>query len=160
MISPFSISSLGIGFGASYVSAIGFKESLSQDVRSGYWRLFLLEMQEESLRKDQEKLKKAVAEAVERSTAPEVLTPKKLKVVLEPLVQLEEFPETRFKRRIIKLAPVLVVPALPAWVAGVARKTEDDVTSLQVLVARHTAAKLVAAANDNDFRLRILLLIA
>ena len=55
MISPFSISSLGIGFGASYLSAIGLKDAKANG-RSGWFRLWLSDLQQKSLQERDKEL--------------------------------------------------------------------------------------------------------
>lgn len=51
MINPFAISSVGMGYGSTYISAAGFKDG----GRSGYWRLFYYNLQEEELKKYEQK---------------------------------------------------------------------------------------------------------
>lgn len=126
--------------------------------RSGYWRLFFHQLQEDALRKDEEKLKEAIKEAVAPVLADAPTKPKKV-VKLEPLVELEEFPEVKFNRKPIFTRPPSIKQVSAAWLSSIAQKTKDDVERLQDLVAKHVTAK-VEAANDADYRIRLLLLTA
>jgi len=135
---------------------------------SGMRRLMMYQLQEESLRADEErkKLKQVVTEAVAKSDVPESprtenkAPAKKRRVVSSPEIAPEPLPP--FKR-----APILRTPdeRLPEvlWML----RTEiyaQYVTTYPVLVTlqqnRVKIQQQVAAANDADYRLRLLLLAA
>jgi hypothetical protein len=127
--------------------------------RSGYWRLFFMQMQEEALKKPElraevEKLAKVVdLPPIEEAKS----KPKRKK--LEPLVPLETFPALKFERKPIYSAPTPVDVGLPGWLLALQTSTEGWV--LEARRAEEQAKKQQdEAANDSDMRLRILLLAA
>lgn len=161
MINPFSISSLGVGFGPSYVSAIGFREAM-QTGRSGYWRLFFMQMQEDSLKKDKEKLKAVIKEAVAQAEPVAIKATSKKKQKLEPLVPLEVYEKPVFRRKPIYTSPASNTDTLRQLT--VASSLEIQAMYAQFvphLVARQIKIqRQVEAANDADYRIRLLLLLA
>lgn len=132
--------------------------------RSGYWRLFFYNMQEEALKKLDAPIEVKVSEEpneqVERQAAPQGA--RKAKKRKPTVVAIERYPEVRFKRKPIYTKPTPVAENLPLWLAEVSLEFNAwlNATVPQWRKRLQEKAKVDAAANDADYRLRILLLAA
>ena len=143
-------------------STLSFHGTLApaeQSARSGYWRLFFMQMQEEALKNPE--LKAEVEKLGVVADLPPLDAPERRKARakrLEPLVPLETFPEVKFARKPIYSKPAPVDVELPSWLLELRVDTEQ-----WFVLARRNAEQLKKtqdAANDADFALRLLLLAA
>ena len=146
-------------------SRISFAGAQAADeARSGYWRLFFTQMQEDALKKRDEDEKPVTK--VETSPEPHVQVKIKPRKKLEPLVPLETYEKPSFKRKpIYATQEVTQVPA-DQWQSFYAISLEVD-TWLSVLIPQWESRKVellqikkVEAVNDADYRVRLLLLAA
>lgn len=86
-----SIASIGYSQGPRSVSSVGYLAN-QQDGRSGYWRLFFTQMQEEALKKSEEKseVKKSYPKVVESADGTAIVKTKvKPKKIKTPRVETE-----------------------------------------------------------------------
>lgn len=140
---------------------------------SGVMRLQLYKMQEEHLLKRearraaeealelQQPVKEENNEQVEGQATPQ--RARKGAKRKPAVVEREEFPEVRFKRKPIYTNPQPVVEQFPAWVTFVSLEIDSWFSQLiplweerkQVIISAQQAA-----VNDADYRLRLLLLAA
>jgi hypothetical protein len=137
----------------------GFQTSECDEnsARSGYWRLFFMNMQEEALKQYEEKTGKKVAkepvveEVVKKADV-------KVKKVKKPVVEEEVIPA--FKPKPI-YRPAPEESYLQAmWVlSNKVHQLVASFTSVSVLL-KANQFKITQAANDADYRVRLLLLVA
>jgi hypothetical protein len=149
----------------SQISFNGYSHVVPQtDERSGYWRLFFMNMQEEALKKRDAVLvpkpNEEPDEQIEREAAPQrarKAAPRKPTVV-EP----EEFPEVRFKRKPIYATAKPVNEKFPLWVYQISAQIDSWYASYLPLLeaSQKVIIEQRAAANDADIRMRLLLLAA
>lgn len=113
MNNPFSVSSLGIGFGPKPMSAIGLLPLAANEGRSGYWRLFFMNMQEEALKANSEQpvnQKEKALEQVQGQEAPQRKSTSKKKVKKPRAVERDEYPNViPFRRKPIYSDPTPVI---------------------------------------------------
>lgn len=131
-----------------------------QDARSGYWRLFFMQMQEEALNQYEKHA------STERTLAPTSEEPKKTtppkKAKLPALVELETYEIPNFKRKPIYTQETKIEAQLPT----VLSKAMLDADSMYKDFAKYIVAwkqkekQQAEAANDADMRIRLLLLAA
>lgn len=162
MISPFSISRLGVGLGPSYLSAIGFKGTgaPTQDGRSGYWRLFYYQLQEAELEKEKQKREQEQGQKAPegKSEAASQATP--------------AVPKPKAKPRVAKPKPVEVLPkvhprplynkvpepvSIEPWLHVVSNQFRAEYLSILPL---QKIVLLQKAANDEEEEVLTLLLMA
>ena len=152
-----SIASIGLTKGPYAVASVGYLAR--QDAPSGMHRLMLYQLQEEHLKKEAEKktIQVAAKEVAEKIVKPTKKVVKKVKKAKqeEPIERLPPF----------KLAPVKapeetdILPILKLW----SDETYSWVLSINPLLsiqAQVIIFKQNAAANDAEYRLRLLLLAA
>ena len=148
----------------STISFAGATAPVQQDGKSGYWRLFFMNMQEEALAKRNAilvpKINEESNEQVERQATPQGA--RKAKKRKPAVVEREEYPEVRFKRQPIYANTQPVNENFPLWVYDISMQVDSWYTQFKplletnrkVIIARQTAA------NDADVRIRLLLLLA
>ena len=98
-----SIAKIGVGFGQQHVARIGLADG-GNDARSGYWRLFFYQMQEEALQTENKKEELVVAKV-----RPKPVTTKPTKKVKKQEQLVQETPRVQITK------PPLTYP-LPATV--------------------------------------------
>jgi hypothetical protein len=134
-----------------------------QDGRSGYWRLFFTNLQEEALKPKPETTKpqETVLEQEQGQEAP--ARKSKAKTRKPAVVAVEQFPEVRFKRKPIYSDAKPVVEDFPLWLAEVSLEVDQWISSYIPLWNEHRQviiSRKKEAANDADIRLCLLLLAA
>lgn len=156
MISPFSVSRLGVGLGPQYLSAVGFKDMSTQDGRSGYWRLFYYQLQEAELEKEKQKREQEQGQKAPEGkseaasqTAPAV--PKKPRAKPKPVEVLPKIHPRPLYNKVPE--PVSVEP----WLHVVSSQFRAEYLSL---VPMQKVMLLQKAANDEEEELLTLLLLA
>ena len=126
---------------------------------SGMRRLQMYQMQEEALKKEEQKtLKDVVKEAVEPA-----VVKKKSKQALPKLVKLVEYEKPEIPRKPIYSSPTEFNPDLAAMLHIWSMQTDEWLLSVVPLLREHRQVIIkrnTAAANDADYRLRLLLLAA
>ena len=131
-----------------------------QDGRSGYWRLFFMQMQEEALKQYEKHTNTAQTVAPIHEATKKIVTTKKAKLPL--LVELEEYEPPNFKRRPIYTQETKIDEQLPMVVS----RGISDIGVMYREFSKHIIAwrskekQQVEAANDADMRIRLLLLAA
>lgn len=135
----------------------GADEEPTSDGRSGYWRLFFMQLQEEALKKKEE-LAPQETQQHEEAAKP----PKTKKQKLPPLVPLEEYEKPNFKRKKIFTDPTEVQETLAPWMLLSSTVVDSWVSALVPIWAEHKKAIIQQreAANDAEYRIRLLLLAA
>ena len=140
-----------------------------QDGRSGYWRLFFTQMQEEALKQYDKKkaelgeaLPVALKEVVEKAQ-PKVAPKKRVEPKPEPLFQPElELPKLKPIYRPPQAAPM--PDQFPAFMLLASVEVRqwylDFQPHLIKMLENQVKIKQQIAANDADIRLRLLLLLA
>ena len=136
---------------------------------SGAMRLQLYKMQEEHLlKREAQRVANEVLnqpetpkdEQVERQATPQGT--RKAKKRKPAVVEREEYPEVRFKRKPIYANPQPVAENLPMWVGLVSIEIDSWYSSIIPLWKEHCRVIISKqdAVNDSDSRLRLLLLVA
>ena len=143
-------------------------QPVEQSASSGIRRLQMYQMQEEALLKDA--VNEAVAkvlptkeESNERKQGQATPTrARKAKARKPAVVAREEYPEVRFKRKPIYTTTTDVNPTLPVWLAAISTEVDQWYASIIPLWKEHRQVIISKqiAANDADYRLRLLLLLA
>jgi hypothetical protein len=168
MISPFSISRVGIGLGPKYISALGFKDMSTQDGRSGYWRLFYYQLQEAELEKDKLRAagKPQQKEAPEKAHKPVVAAPERRVLVQRhkpkhsnTQILLEKPPE--FKPKKLYLVPKREdTPDLVPIMNVLSNEVRNWALQSQELSVKFKQAQQLQAANEEEELITLLLLAA
>ena len=133
------------------------------DGRSGYWRLFYTQLQEEALKKDADaKLPKPEVTVAETVWEPIKKKPKARVKAVEPLEPIPELP--KFKRKVVSTTPT-VNEQFPEFVWLMSLEIQQWYKEFQphVLKMAENRVKInqqIEAANDADMRIRLLLLAA
>ena len=154
-----SIASIGLTKGPFSMAAAGYLAR--QDAPSGMHRLMLYKLQEEHLQKEAEKkvISQAAKEVAEKVAA---VKPKK-KQKLEPLVPLEKYEKPRFKRRHIQPQSTGIDEEVAANLKIWSAEIDSWLIRFSYLLQAQRQVIIIeqeAAANDADYRLRLLLLAA
>lgn len=157
-----SIASIGHRFGASAMASVGYRAPETNTGKSGYWRLFFTQMQEEALKQYEAKTGKSVAPVVAESTKAGILPKRKPKRKLEPLVPLEHYELPKFNRVPTNESKITVDEALPGWLLSVDVELQTMYSQFAPLIEQRRVKidAQIAAANDADYRRRLLLLLA
>ena len=138
------------------VSFHGAMTPVVQDGKSGYWRLFFTQMQEEALRQYEEKTgKKTVKNEVAVAKKP-VKKPRTIHRTREEVPDTS--PVVPFK-----LKPIYKEPEAVDYVWLMSMQIQTEILKFQphLMWARLEQVKIKqAAANDEDMRRRLLLLLA
>ena len=149
-------------FSSSSFSTVSFSPKsfffgMQESASSGMRRLQMYQMQEEALKKEEQKtIKAAVKEAVEPALA-------KKKQVKPKLVKLVKYEKPEIPRKPIYSSPTEFNPDLAAMLHIWSMQTDEWLLSVVPLLREHRQVIIkrnTAAANDADYRLRLLLLAA
>lgn len=126
-----------------------------QDGRSGYWRLFYTQLQEEALKEYDRKKQLSNTETLE-SGKQVTETPKVAKppVKLEPLVKLDVYETPNFKRKPIYTEPTPVAVNLPAFVAGISLELSKMYQEFAPLVRAQNIRSIEVARAKRQQRTR------
>jgi len=131
------------------------------DGRSGYWKLFFMQMQEDALKKHEEaKLPKVAPVVAEAVTRPIKKTVKARVKEVEPFVPELVIP--KFKRKAMVSAP-RVNEQFPEFMWLMSMEVQNWYAEFQphiVKMAENRVKIIQQSANDADFRIRLLLLAA
>jgi hypothetical protein len=143
-------------------------QTLEQSASSAIRRLQLYQMQEEELIKQaaKEAANKVVQqvekgdEQEQRKTASQ--RARKAEKRTPAVVEREEYPKIRFKRKPIYTSPTPLIPILPAWLSIVSHEISQWYAKIFPLWKEHRERIIFkrSAANDAEYRIRLLLLAA
>lgn len=149
-----SIARIGYGYGASHVSRLGLFGKIVEDSRSGYWRLFYTQLQEESDNAQLKTEKITEVKATEKTGATHPPERKKVapRKYREP-AEIPEIPRVPFRR---KWAPKPIVQ-IPNYIIDVWRISSD----LNTAVASYQQGAIQSAhrqdiADEDDVEVLLL----
>jgi len=135
-----------------------------ESASSGVRRLQLYQLQEEALKTGFKQAIKTVVEEANEQEQGQTTPPRarKTKARKPAMVAREEYPEVRFKRKPIYTQPTDLNTTLPVWLALVSKEVDQWYASLIPLWEEHRRViiKTQTAANDAEYRIRLLLLAA
>lgn len=149
-----SIAQIGVGYNQQHVARIGLFGQEENSGRSGYWRLFFYQLQEEALKKGEENVgEEELIELKDGSVKVKARRKSRPKRALEVT---EEIPLTETPRK-IPLAPVTTEPSTP-WIIQAWQIT----TELRELIgqSRLVRVKYETRSDPEDEEDLILLLLA